>query len=71
MKKLDDIICVHKVYDSMEAELMKSQLEAENIDCFLKSDNAGGVLSHLTYATGIEIMVKQTDVQQAKTVLKI
>ncbi|NGX60344.1 MAG: hypothetical protein KR126chlam3_01517 [Chlamydiae bacterium] len=70
MKENDDIISVHKVYDSMEADLIKMQLELEGIDSYLKSDNAGGALPYLTMTTGIEIMVRREDALRANKVIK-
>ncbi|MCH9628211.1 MAG: hypothetical protein S4CHLAM2_18670 [Chlamydiales bacterium] len=70
MTQSSDLISVHKVYDSMEAELIKSQLESEGIDCFLKSDNAGGSLSYLTASTGIEIIVRSEEAKQASQIIR-
>ncbi len=61
MDNLNDLVSVHKVYDSIEAELIKGRLESEGIESFLKSDNAGGALSYLTPTTGIEIIVRKED----------
>jgi len=57
------------MHDSTEADLVKAQLEGEGITCFLKSDNAGGMLPHLTMMTGIEVMVRQEDKAQAAQVI--
>ncbi|NGX60343.1 MAG: hypothetical protein KR126chlam3_01516 [Chlamydiae bacterium] len=70
MKNLNDLVSVHKVYDSIEAELIKSQLEAEGIASFLKSDNAGGSLSYLTKTIGIEIVVRKEDAERAQKVIR-
>lgn len=70
MKNFNDLVSVHKVYDSIEAELIKSRLEAEGIANFLKSDNAGGSLSYLTKTIGIEIMARKEDAERANKVIK-
>ncbi|MFN0065040.1 MAG: putative signal transducing protein [Chlamydiales bacterium] len=65
MKHESNLVSIHKVYDSIEAELIKSQLEAEGIISFLKSDNAGGSLSYFTATLGIEIIVRKEDAERA------
>lgn len=70
MKHADKLVSVHKVYDSIEAELIKSQLEAEGIFSFLKSDNAGGSLSYLTATLGIEIIVCKGDSERAFRIIQ-
>ena len=69
MEDSNDLICICKAYDATEAELIRMQLEAEDIPCFLKSDNAGGVLPNLTLTTGIGIMVRQEDEIQAEQII--
>ncbi len=64
-KSSDDLICIHKVYEAIEAELIKSHLEVEGIPAILKGDNAGGTLSYLTSSLGIEIIVRKEDVTRA------
>ena len=59
MKNSNDLVSIHRVYDTIEAELIKGQLEAEGIPSFLKSDNAGGSLSYFTTTKGIEIIVNK------------
>lgn len=66
----NELISVYKVYDSIEAELIKGQLESEGISSFLKSDNAGGVLSHLTITSGIEIIVRKEDAERAYGIIQ-
>lgn len=65
MENANTLVSVHKVYNSIEAELIKSLLESEEIDCFLKSDNAGGTLSYLTETLGVEIIVRKEDAERA------
>lgn len=65
MASADDPVCVHKVYDTIEAEMIRGWLEVEGIDAFLKSDNAGGALTYLTTTIGIEIMVRNEDAEHA------
>ena len=70
MKNAWDLVSIHKVYDTIEAELIKSQLESEGIASFLKSDNAGGSLSYLTSTLGIEIVVRKEDAEAAYKIIR-
>ena len=69
MKNSMDLVCIHKVYDTVEAELIKSWLDSEGIASFLKSDNAGGALSYLTFSLGIEIVVRKEDAEVASRLI--
>lgn len=62
---LDDLVCIHRVYETIEAELIKSHLEVAGIPAILKADNAGGSLSYLTSILGIEIIVRREDAERA------
>ena len=66
----DEIISIHKVFNPIEADLIKSQLEALEIPCYLKTDDGGGTMPHLTLTTGIQIMVREKDANRAKEVLE-
>jgi len=66
----EDIVRAYTTYDSIEADLIKAQLESEGISCFLKSDNAGGVLPQLTMTTGIEVMVRAEDKSKTLQIIK-
>lgn len=68
---MDDIICLHKVYSSVEAESIKFRLESAGIQCYLRSDNAGGMLPYLTPITGIGIMIRKEDEEVAIEALNV
>jgi len=68
---MDDIICIYNTFESTEADLIKAQLESRKIPCFLRTDNAGGVLPHLNRANGIGIMVRKEDKEQATKIIEV
>lgn len=70
MKQGNNLVCIYKVYDSIEAELIKSHLESEGIMSFLKSDNAGGSLAYLNSILDIEIIVLKEDVEKALEIIQ-
>lgn len=68
---MSDLISIYQTYDSIEANLIKSKLESENIYCFLKTNDASGVLPHLGFAEGgTEVCIYQKDLDAAKNLLK-
>jgi len=54
----------------MDAQLLKSELEASGIDCFIKSDDAGGMMPHLTKANGVTIMIHKENMAIANAILQ-
>ena len=70
MKQSNDLVSVHRVYEAIEAELIKGLLEAKGIPCFLKADNASGSLSYFTASTGIEIIVNKEDLEKACNIIQ-
>lgn len=68
---MEDIICIHKTYNSQTADLLKARLESAGIPCYLRSDNAGGSLPYLTALNGIGIMVRAEDEEEAAEILDL
>ncbi len=66
---MDNLACIGTLSNSAEAALLKARLESAGIPCFLKSDDAGGVLPQLTFSNGIEILVHRENVDAALTFL--
>ena len=67
---MGEIISIYKASDSTEADLVKALLDSANIECFLRSDNAGGVLTYLTLTNGIDVMIRKEDQQKAATLIR-
>lgn len=63
------LLSVFKFYDKIEAELAKERLTELGIPSFLKSDDAGGVLPHLTFSNGIDLMINEEDYDRALKIL--
>ena len=70
MKQSNDLVSVHRAYETVEAEMIKNKLEAEGIPCFLKADHAGGSLSYFTATAGIEIIVNREDAVEAYQIIQ-
>jgi hypothetical protein len=62
---------VHRVWGLSEAEIVKSFLESNGIDCAFQGRNVQTVYPFTTDGLGeIRIMVKETDYEAAKALLE-
>lgn len=66
---MSDFMSIYRANESTQAELIKSKLENAGIQCFLKSDDLGGLHTALTLVHGIDVMVNMSDVKQAFEIL--
>lgn len=64
---MTDLVCIKKFADRHEADVAKSVLDANAIESFIQSDDAGGMYPFMTEQ--IRLLVKKTDVQVAKKIL--
>ncbi len=56
----------------IEAEITKSTLEAAGIKAMISADDAGGMLpTPFAYTPGVELTVREQDIEQAKAILGI
>ena len=53
-----------------EAELGKSVLDANGIESFIASDDAGGIRPELAFFRGVHLLVHQADVEKANELFK-
>jgi hypothetical protein len=65
---MQDLICIKRFADRHDADVAKSVLDANNIESFIQSDDAGGMYPFMTEQ--IQLLVKNTDKQRAKKVLE-
>lgn len=65
---MTDLICVKKFADRHDADVAKSVLDANNIESFIQSDDAGGMYPFMTEQ--IRLLIKHTDIDRAKKILK-
>ena len=70
MHKINKLVTLYQTYDTFEADLIKSLLESENIQCFVQTNDASGVLPYLALTQGgTEISVWDEDLEDAKKLL--
>lgn len=65
----DDLVVVHVFPNRFEADLAKSALDAADIESMISSDDYGGVQPGLWLSRGVELLVREEDVQRAEEVL--
>jgi hypothetical protein len=63
-----DFIIFRTFLNHFDAELARMPLEAAGIQCFIRSDDCGGMRPHLWMA-GIDLLVHTDDAQRAEEVL--
>ena len=63
-----DVIVFRTYLNHFDADLARMALEAAGIQCFIRSDDCGGMRPHLWMA-GIEVLLHRDDVQRADEVL--
>ena len=62
-------VVVFRTYlNHFEADIAKSALEADGIECFIRSDDCGGMRPHFWLA-GVELLLHQEDVEDAEEIL--
>lgn len=63
-----DLICIKRFADRHDADVAKSVLDANGVESFIQSDDAGGMYPFMTEQ--IQLLIKKTDIQTAKKVLE-
>jgi len=64
-----DFIKIMTYSSRHEAELAKGFLSANNIKAVIFGDDAGGVQPGLSFSTGVQLSVKEEDVEKAKRII--
>ncbi|MGI9609754.1 MAG: putative signal transducing protein [Acidimicrobiia bacterium] len=66
----EDIVEIGRYFNIMEGEVACAQLRAENINAYLKTDNAGGIHPELNFTRGVRLMVLAEDEDRARGVIE-
>lgn len=59
------------VYSEMEAQVLVTLLNDENIDSFIDKDDAGGMHPQLQAARGVKVLVNEEDLERAQRIIEI
>ena len=63
-----DLITVKSSHYQTDLLVLKSKLESEGISCYLKNELTSQILNHIP-AFVVELQVKDSDVEQVKTIM--
>ena len=66
---MEKYISVATFSDEIEAKLSQATLAAAEIDSYLKFDDVGGMLESLQFTKGIQLLVDEQNLDEAKTIL--
>ncbi|MBI1804529.1 MAG: DUF2007 domain-containing protein [Ignavibacteriae bacterium] len=66
---MENYVSVATFTNEVEAELAQTSLAAAGIQSFLKYEDTGGMLPVLQGSEGIEILVEQKDLDEARAIL--
>lgn len=66
----DDIVEIARYFNIMEGEVVCAQLRAEEINAYLKTDNAGGIHPELNFTRGVRLMVLASDEERAREIIE-
>jgi len=67
---MDSLIRIYQTFDQFEANFIKKNLDDANIFCLVRTNDASGVLPHLSFGMGgIDILVREKDVKESQLIL--
>jgi len=65
----DEKRIIAEYHNIVEAEIAQGQLESAGIPSFILRDDAGGIYPQLQYASGVYLVVRTSDYDEAHTIL--
>jgi hypothetical protein len=63
-----EFIVFRTYLNHFEADIARTALEADGIECFIRSDDCGGMRPHFWLA-GVELLLYRDDVEHAEEIL--
>ena len=64
-----ELVVVHTFSDQFAADVAKTALDAAGIECFVRSDDAGGEYPGLAIGRGAQLIVRAEDAMRANEIL--
>jgi len=68
---MSDLVAIRTLSSELEANVVKSALDAFGVECMISSDDCGGQRPPLALTQGIRVLVKAEDAERAEEVLTI
>ena len=66
---MEKFLSVGTFPDEIEARLAQATLAAAEIESYVKQDDAGGMLESLQFTKGVQLLVDESNLEEAKTIL--
>jgi hypothetical protein len=66
----DTLVVVGTYFTEVDADLARTVLEAEGIDCMIRGDDCGGVSPQL-WMHGVALLVRSEDFERARAILAL
>ena len=66
-----ELVVVRTYQSGLDADLAKTALEAAGIESMVRSDNEGSQSPGLSFARGVELLVRSEDVEDADEILSV
>jgi len=67
---MDNIVTIKVFNNTMDAYILKSKLESENINCFLLNENIGSLYPNNFSIGGIKLKISEHDIDKALDIIK-
>jgi len=68
---MTDLVSIRTFLHRHEAELAKGLLNEKGIEAVISADDLGTWRPHLSFGTGVQLLVKKEDVEEAQEALRI
>jgi hypothetical protein len=66
----EELVIVETFPNRLDAELARGALEAAGIECFISTDDAGGLRPDLATRFGVRLVVRQSQAEEAAGILR-
>ncbi len=63
------MIILQTFHSRIEAEMVKSFLNTENIPTYIRADNEGGMVPSLELTNGVDLLIQPEHLERAKALL--
>ena len=65
-----DLVVVRTFSDQFAADVAKTALDAGDIECFVRSDDEGGLQPGMAFSNGVQLVVRAEDASRADEILR-
>jgi hypothetical protein len=66
-----ELVTIRTFLNHIDADLAKGALHAAGIEAMISADDGGGTRPHLWTGTGVRLLVREADREEAESVLSV